>query len=95
MTKDRYPIQKAIGSILEDGENNLLFLACGLLNDLWQSIKILNEETLKYDRKLYALTNQMKDPKSMMNIADIGEIPQQRWWQALMMLSTLTPVAHL
>lgn len=95
MTKDSYPIQKAIGSILEDGENNLLFLACELLNDLWQSIKILNKETLKYDRKLYALANQMKDPKRMMNIADIGEIPQQRWWQALMMLSTLTPVAHL
>ncbi len=50
------------------------FLACELLNDLWQSIKGLNEEILKYDRKLYALANQMKAAKRLMSIPGIGEI---------------------
>lgn len=53
MPKGRYPAQKAIAGILEDGENNLPFIARELLDDLWQSIKGLNEEILKYDRKLY------------------------------------------
>ena len=70
----RYPAQKAIGGILEDGENNLPFLARELLNDLWQSIKGLNEEILKYDRKLYALANQITDAKRLMSIPGIGEI---------------------
>ena len=74
MPVGRYPAQKAIGGILEDGENNLPFLARELLNDLWQSIKGLNEEILKYDRKLYALANQMKDAKRLMSIPGIGEI---------------------
>ena len=74
MPKGRYPAQKAIGSILEDAENNLPFLARELLNDLWQSIKGLNEEILKYDRKLYALANQMKAAKRLMSIPGIGEI---------------------
>ncbi|NMM39754.1 IS110 family transposase [Pseudoalteromonas arctica] len=65
---------EAIGGILEDAENNLPFLARELLNDLWQSIKSLNEEILKYDRKLYALANQMKDAKRLMSIPGIGEI---------------------
>ena len=59
MPKGRYPAQKAINDILEDAENNLPFLARELLNDLWLSIKSLNEEILKYDRKLYKLANQM------------------------------------
>jgi transposase len=74
MPKGRYPAQKAIAGILEDGENNLPFLARELLDDLWQSIKGLNEEILKYDRKLYALANQMKDAKRLMGIPGIGEI---------------------
>ncbi len=74
MPKGRYPAQKAIAGILEDGENNLPFLARELLDDLWQSIKHLNEEILKYDRKLYALANKMKDAKRLMSIPGIGEI---------------------
>ena len=74
MPKGRYPPQKAMSAILEDAENNLPFLARELLNDLWQSIKGLNEEILKYDRKLYALANQMKDAKRLMSIPGIGEI---------------------
>jgi transposase len=72
--KGRYPLQNTIGGILEDAENALPFLARELLNDLWQSIKGLNEEILKYDRKLYALANQMKDAKRLMSIPGIGEI---------------------
>jgi transposase len=74
MPKGRYPAQKNIVGILEDAENNLPFLARELLNDLWQSIKALNEEVLKYDRKLYALANKMKDAKRLMSIPGIGEI---------------------
>jgi len=74
MPKGRYPAQKAIAGILEDGENNLPFIARELLNDLWQSIKGLNDEILKYDRKLHALANQMKDAKRLMSIPGIGEI---------------------
>lgn len=74
MPKGRYPAQSAVADILEDSENNLPFLARELLNDLWQSIKGLNEEILKYDRKLYALANQMKDTKRLMSIPGIGEI---------------------
>jgi len=74
MPVGRYPAQKAICGILEDGENNLPFLARELINDLWQSIKGLNEEILKYDRKLYALANQIKAAKRLMSIPGIGEI---------------------
>jgi len=74
MPKGRYPAQNAIAGILEDAENDLPFLARELLNDLWQSIRGLNEEILKYDRKLYALANQMKAAKRLMSIPGIGEI---------------------
>jgi len=74
MPKGRYPAQNAITGILEDAENNLPFLARELLSDLWQSIQGLNQEILKYDRKLYALANQMKAAKRLMSIPGIGEI---------------------
>lgn len=74
MPKGRYPAQNAIGGILEDAENGLPMLARELLNDVWQSIRQLNEEILKYDRKLYALANQMKAAKRLMSIPGIGEI---------------------
>ncbi|GAA6173362.1 IS110 family transposase [Colwellia sp. KU-HH00111] len=74
MPVSRYPAQKAIGGILEDAENGLPCLARELINDLWHSIKNLNEEILKYDRKLYALANKMKDAKRLMSIPGIGEI---------------------
>ena len=74
MPVGRYPAQKAIGDILEDAENGLPCLARELINDLWHSIKNLNEEILKYDRKLYALANKMKDAKRLMSIPGIGEI---------------------
>lgn len=74
MPKGRYPAQNTIGCILEDAENGLPMLARELLHDIWQSIKGLNEEILKYDRKLYALANQMKAAKRLMSIPGIGEI---------------------
>jgi len=43
MPKGRYPAQNVSAGILENGENNLPFLARELLDDLWQSIKSLNE----------------------------------------------------
>lgn len=74
MPKGRYPAQNTIGGILEDAENGLPMLARELLHDVWQSIRTLNEEILKYDRKLYALANQMKAAKRLMSIPGIGEI---------------------
>lgn len=74
MPKGRYPAQNAISGILEDAENGLPFLARELLDDLWQSIKRLNEEILKYDRKLYRLANQMQAAKRLMSIPGVGEI---------------------
>ena len=74
MPKGRYPAQNTIGGILEDAENGLPMLARELLHDTWQSIRHLNEEILKYDRKLYALANQMKAAKRLMSIPGIGEI---------------------
>ncbi|GLR71244.1 IS110 family transposase [Agaribacter marinus] len=74
MTKGRYPAQQAITGILEDADNGLPFLARELLLDLWQSIKRLNEEILKHDRKLYQLAKQMKAAKRLMSIPGVGEI---------------------
>ena len=71
MPQGRYPAQTAIGSILEDGENNLPSLRVNY--SIIYGIKGLNEEILKYDRKRYALANQMKDPKRFMTIPDIGK----------------------
>lgn len=88
MPKGRYPAQKAISGILEDAENNLRFLARELLNDLWQSIRGLNDEILKYDRKLYALANQMKDAKRLMSIPGIGEIT------AIAVVATVNDAKH-
>lgn len=74
MPKGRYSAQNTIGGILEDAENSLPMLARELLNDVWQSIRGLNKEILTYDRKLYALANQMKAAKRLMSIPGIGEI---------------------
>jgi len=77
MPEGHYPAQKAIAGILEDGENNLSFFARELLDDLWQSIKGLNEEILKYDSKLHALANQMKDAKRLMSIQVLVKLPRR------------------
>ena len=74
MPKGRYPAQKAITSILEDAENGLPMLARELLCDLWQSIKVLNGDILKHDRKLYQLANQVSAAKRIMSIPGVGEI---------------------
>ncbi len=49
MPKGRYPAQNAITGILEYAENGLPMLARELLDDLWQSIKDLNQQILKHD----------------------------------------------
>jgi len=89
MPKGRYPAQTAITGILEDGKNNLPFIARELLNDLWPSIKGLNKEILKYDKKLHTLANQMKDAKRLMSIPDIGEIT------AIAVVATVNDAKHL
>jgi transposase len=74
MPKGRHPAQNAITGILEDAENGLPMLARELLDDLWQSIKNLNQQILKHDRKLYQLANQMEQAKRLMSIPGIGEV---------------------
>ncbi len=74
MPKGRYAAQNTIISILEDADNGLPALARELLNDLWQSIHTMNDEILKYDRRLYALAQQMKDAKRLLSIPGVGEI---------------------
>lgn len=88
MPKGRYPAQHAIASLLEGGENNLPILARELLDELWQSIKDLNEEILKYDRKLYSLGNQMKNAKRLMTIPGICEIT------AIAVVATVNDAQH-
>lgn len=55
--KGRYPGQKAIQGILEDGENGLPDLVRELIAQVWESIVSLNDEILSYDRRLYKLAN--------------------------------------
>jgi transposase len=74
MPKGRYPAQNTITGILEDAENGLPYLARECLNDVWQRIQALNVDILNYDRKLYALANQMKDAKRLMSIPGVGEV---------------------
>ena len=74
MPQGRYPAQNTISSILEDAENGLPQLARELLTDVWLSIQGLNQEILKYDRKLYALSKQMPAAKLLMSIPGIGEV---------------------
>jgi len=74
MPQGRYPAQNTISSILEDAENGLPQLARELLTDVWLSIQGLNQEILKYDRQLYALSKQMPAARLLMSIPGIGEV---------------------
>lgn len=69
----RYPLQNTISNILEDAQNGLPMLARELLYDLVNRIHDINAEVLRYDRKIYALSHQMKDAQKLMTIPGVGE----------------------
>ena len=95
ISQGRYPLQNTMSSILEDAENGLPNLARELLNNVCQSIREINVERLSYDRKLYALAQQMKEAKRLMSIPGIGEITATAVVATIMMRSILRPVAAL
>ncbi|MEH0691088.1 IS110 family transposase [Vibrio cholerae] len=69
----RYPLQKMVPDILEDAENGIPFLARELLSDLVNNIRQLNEEILRYDRKVYLLSKEMKQAAKLMAVPGVGE----------------------
>ncbi len=69
----RYPLQKMVPDILEDAENGIPFLARELLSDLMNNIRHLNEEILRYDRKVYHLSKEMKQAAKLMSVPGVGE----------------------
>ncbi|MDG3088468.1 IS110 family transposase [Vibrio hannami] len=69
----RYPLQKMVPDILEDAENGIPFLARELLSDLVNNIRHLNEEILRYDRKVYHLSKEMKQAAKLMAVPGVGE----------------------
>ncbi|QIA63520.1 IS110 family transposase [Vibrio astriarenae] len=71
--KGRYSLQKAVPDILEDANNGIPFLARELLNDLIANIKKLNEEILRYDRKIYQLSKEMKQASKLLAVPGVGE----------------------
>ena len=72
--KGRYPGQKAIQGILEDGENGLPDLVRELIAQVCESIVSLNDEILSYIRRLYKLANHSTEAKRIMTIPGIGEL---------------------
>lgn len=73
IAKGRYPAQKAIPEILEDGDNGLPFLARRMIDRVWQRIKLVNEEILEYDRELSRLVREDDMAKRLMTIPGVGE----------------------
>ncbi|MGD8123176.1 IS110 family transposase, partial [Vibrio sp. TRT 2004] len=69
----RYPLQKMVPDILEDAENGIPFLARELLSGLVNNIRQLNEEILRYDRKVYLLSKEMKQAAKLMAVPGVGE----------------------
>ncbi|MFA0605140.1 IS110 family transposase [Vibrio amylolyticus] len=69
----RYPLQKMVPGILEDAENGIPFLARELLSDLMNNIRHLNEEILRYDRKVYRLSKEMTQAAKLMSVPGVGE----------------------
>jgi len=69
----RYPLQKMVPDILEDAENGIPFLARELLSDLLNNIRHLNEEILRYDRKVYHLSKEMDQAAKLMAVPGVGE----------------------
>jgi transposase len=73
MPKGRYPAQREIPVILEDANNGLPMLARQMINDLWERIKIANEQILFYDRELHKQAHHHPVAKRLLTIPGVGE----------------------
>lgn len=72
--KGRYTAQKAIPSLLEDGENGLPHLARRLLHEEYLRLLSLNEQILSYDREIERLARQSADARRLQTIPGVGPI---------------------
>jgi transposase len=73
IAKGRYPAQKAIPLILEDADNALPMLARQMITNLWERIKIANEQILFYDRELGKQARHNPAAKRLLTIPGVGE----------------------
>lgn len=73
MPKGRYPAQREIPLILEDANNGLPMLARQMISNLWDRIKIANEQILFYDRELFRQTHHHAVAKRLLTIPGVGE----------------------
>jgi transposase len=73
MPKGRYPAQREIPLILEDADNGLPMLARQIITNLWERIKIANEQVLFYDRELGKQARHNPVSKRLLTIPGVGE----------------------
>lgn len=73
MPKGRYPAQREIPLILEDANNGLPTLARQIISNLWERIKIANEQILFYDRELFRQAHHHAVAKRLLTIPGVGE----------------------
>jgi transposase len=73
MPKGRYPAQREIPLILEDATNGLPMLARQMISNLWERIKIANEQILFYDRELRKQAHHNATAKRLLTIPGVGE----------------------
>lgn len=73
MPKGRYPAQREIPLILEDADNGLPMLARQMITNLWERIKIANEQILYYDRELGKQARHNPVSKRLLTIPGVGE----------------------
>lgn len=73
MPKGRYPAQREIPLILEDANNGLPMLARQMISNLWDRIKIANEQILFYDRELFRQAHHHAVAKRLLTIPGVGE----------------------
>ena len=73
MPTGRYPAQHHIPLILEDADNGLPMLARQMITNLWERIKVANEQVLFYDRELGKQARRNPVSKRLLTIPGVGE----------------------
>ncbi len=72
LPKGRYPAQREIPLILEDANNNLPMLARQMISNIWERIKVTNEQILFYDRELRKQAHHNPVAKRLLTIPGVG-----------------------
>lgn len=73
LPKGRYPAQREIPLLLEDGDNGLPLVARHIIANLWDRIKIASEQILFYDRELAKQARHNPAAKRLLTIPGVGE----------------------